>query len=119
VGIDGVRLAALAGGERPGAGGQLRRDIDDGFAVGEQPLGDVPADAVAAPAQTRSVCLRPAASMALRPLRSVKNRPRPTVCSRSLTTSMVAERFCGSTPVTTLATCSPLFPCPTWVSAGG
>nr|WP_204296755.1 hypothetical protein [Actinoplanes capillaceus] len=48
VGIDRVGLAALAGGEHPGAGGQFRRDVKDGLAVGDQALGDVPADTVAA-----------------------------------------------------------------------
>jgi hypothetical protein len=46
-GVDRVDLAALAGGEHPGSGGQLRRHLDDGLTIGEQPLGDVPADAVA------------------------------------------------------------------------
>ena len=48
VGVGGVGLAALPGGEHPRPRGQLRWDVDDGLAVGEQPLGDVPADAVAA-----------------------------------------------------------------------
>ena len=48
VGVDRVGLAALAGVEHPHLGGQLRRHVEDGFAVGDQALGDVPADAVAA-----------------------------------------------------------------------
>jgi hypothetical protein len=34
----------LAGGEHAGAGGQLRGHVEDGLAVGDQPLGDVPTD---------------------------------------------------------------------------
>jgi NAD(P)-dependent dehydrogenase (short-subunit alcohol dehydrogenase family) len=45
--IGGVGLAALPGGEHPGPGGQLGRDIDDVLAVGEQPVRQVPADALA------------------------------------------------------------------------
>ncbi|GAA4978812.1 hypothetical protein GCM10025331_87010 [Actinoplanes utahensis] len=48
VGVDRVGLAALAGSEHAGAGGQLRRHVEDGLAVGDQALGDVPADAAAA-----------------------------------------------------------------------
>jgi hypothetical protein len=35
-------------GEDPGAGGQFRRDVEHGLAVGDQALGEVSADAVAA-----------------------------------------------------------------------
>jgi hypothetical protein len=45
VGIGGVGLAALPGGEDPGAGGQLGWDVDDLLAVGQQAVGDVLADA--------------------------------------------------------------------------
>jgi hypothetical protein len=38
----------LAGGEHAGPGGQFRGHVQDGLAVGDQPLGDVPADAGAA-----------------------------------------------------------------------
>ena len=48
VGIDRVGLAALAGGEHPRPGRQLRRHVHHGLAVGDQALSDVPADAVAA-----------------------------------------------------------------------
>jgi hypothetical protein len=48
VGVDRVGLAALAGGEHPGPGRQFRRDVQDGLAVGDQALSDVPADAAAA-----------------------------------------------------------------------
>ena len=47
-GVDRVGLAALAGGEHPHPRRQLRRHIHHRLAVGDQPLGDVPADAVAA-----------------------------------------------------------------------
>src|ERR1022692_4739313 len=43
-----VGLTALAGGEHPGPGRQLRRHIHDRLAVGDQALRDVPADPVAA-----------------------------------------------------------------------
>jgi hypothetical protein len=46
--VDRVALAALTGGEHSRPGGQLRWHVDHGFAVGDQALGDVPADAVAA-----------------------------------------------------------------------
>jgi hypothetical protein len=46
--VDRVGLAALPGGEHPGAGGQLCGHVEDGFAVGDQALGDVPANAAAA-----------------------------------------------------------------------
>jgi hypothetical protein len=48
VGVGSVGFAALPRGEHPRPGGQLRRHVDDLFAVGEQPMGDVPADALAA-----------------------------------------------------------------------
>jgi hypothetical protein len=48
VGINWVGLAALPGVEDPRPRGQLRRHVQDGFAVGHQALGDVPADAIAA-----------------------------------------------------------------------
>jgi hypothetical protein len=43
-----VGLAPLSGGEHQRPGGQLRWDIDDLLAVGQQPVGDVSADALAA-----------------------------------------------------------------------
>jgi hypothetical protein len=43
-----VGLAALAGGEHPDLGGQLRWHVHHGFTVGDQSLRGVPADAVAA-----------------------------------------------------------------------
>ena len=46
--VDRVGLAALAGGEHSGSGGQLRRHVKNGFAVGDQALGDVPTDTGAA-----------------------------------------------------------------------
>jgi hypothetical protein len=48
VSIDRIGFAALTGGEHPSPGGQFRRRVQDGLAVGEQPLRDMPADAVAA-----------------------------------------------------------------------
>jgi len=46
--IDRVALAALPGVEHPHPRRQLRRHVQDGFAVGDQTLGDVPADPGAA-----------------------------------------------------------------------
>ena len=48
VGVDRVGLAALAGVEHPHPRRQLRRHVEHGLAVGDQALGDVPADAGAA-----------------------------------------------------------------------
>ena len=48
VGVGGVGLAALAGREDPGPRRQLRRDVDDLLAIGQQPQRDVAADAAAA-----------------------------------------------------------------------
>jgi hypothetical protein len=48
VGVGGVGLAALSGGEYPRPGRQLRWNVDHLLAVGEQPGGDVSADALAA-----------------------------------------------------------------------
>lgn len=46
--IDPVGPAALPGGEHPSPGRQLRGHVQHSLAVGEKPLGDVPANAVAA-----------------------------------------------------------------------
>jgi len=46
--VGGVGLAALTGGEGAHPRGQLRRDVDDLLAVGQEPQRDVPAEAVAA-----------------------------------------------------------------------
>src|SRR5439155_21245424 len=48
VGVDRVGLAALPGREHPRAGGQLRWHVDDVLTVGDQALGHMPADTVAA-----------------------------------------------------------------------
>lgn len=48
VGASGVGLAALPGGEHPRPRGQLRRHIHHNLAVGNQPLGQVLTDPVAA-----------------------------------------------------------------------
>jgi hypothetical protein len=45
--VGGVGLAALPGGEHPGARRQLGRHVHDVLAVGDQPQGDVRADALA------------------------------------------------------------------------
>ena len=43
-----VGLTGLGGVEQPGSRGHFRRHVEHGLAVGDQALGDVPADAVAA-----------------------------------------------------------------------
>jgi hypothetical protein len=46
--VDRVGLAALTGVEHPHPRGQLRGHVEDRFAVGDQALGEVPADSAAA-----------------------------------------------------------------------
>ena len=48
MGVDGVCFAALSGVEQPHPGRQLRGHVEHRFPVGDQPLGDVPADSGAA-----------------------------------------------------------------------
>ena len=48
VGVGSVGLAAVSGGEHPRPRRQLRRHVHHLLAVGDQPLGQVPADPVAA-----------------------------------------------------------------------
>jgi hypothetical protein len=47
VGVGGVGLATLTGGEHPGSRRQLGWDVDDVLTVDEQPVSDVATDAVA------------------------------------------------------------------------
>jgi hypothetical protein len=47
-GVVGVGLAAVAGGQHPHPGSQLGRHVQHLLAVGDQPLGERPADAVRA-----------------------------------------------------------------------
>jgi hypothetical protein len=61
VGIDGVGLAALTGREHPGSRRELRGHVNDSLAVGDQALGHVPADAVAALDRPHAVSVTPAA----------------------------------------------------------
>jgi hypothetical protein len=98
--VCGVGLAALTGGEDPGAGGQLAWDVDDLLAVGEQTVGDAVADAGAAfdrphpvwpliaVAQHRGVAL----SVGAEP-------PPPWMTSSVVIISIVAERLGGSIPI--------------------
>jgi hypothetical protein len=46
--VDRIRFAALPGGEYPHLGGELGGYVEHGLAVGDQPLGQVPADTVSA-----------------------------------------------------------------------
>jgi hypothetical protein len=48
VGVDGVGLASLTGGEDPRPRGQFRGHVHHRFAVGDQALGEVSANTVAA-----------------------------------------------------------------------
>ena len=106
VGVDRVGLAALAGGEHPRPGGQLRRHVHHGLAVGDQALSDVPADAVAAlhrPDPLRVPAAELRASPGSRRV-SVPNRPCARTFSRSSMISIVADRLCGSIPMMTRPT---------------
>jgi len=95
VGVAGIGLAVVAGGEQPDPGGELGRDIDDVLTVLEESLGQRPAGAVAAStAQTRSGQEAAYVRIAAWPARSVVNRPEPSICSRSSMTSMVADSLC-------------------------
>ncbi|WP_165949742.1 hypothetical protein [Micromonospora sp. KC207] len=93
--VGGVGHAALTGGDHPRPRGQLRRDVNDLLALGEQPSGDVPADALAAfdsPDPVRP--LLGILTVAVQPARSVLKRPVPRTASSLIITSMVAERLC-------------------------
>ena len=57
-----VALSALTAGEHSGLGGQLRRHVDHDFAIGDKPLGDVPANAVAPLDRPDSLRIPPAQS---------------------------------------------------------
>ena len=73
------------------------------LAVGDQPVRDVPADAAAAldrPRPIREPPRRARASPDSRS-RSVPNRPPPSTVSSPAITSIVADRLCGSIPMTT------------------
>ena len=63
--VGGIGLAALPGGEHPGAGRQLGRHIHDLLTIGQQPVRDVPADALASldrPASAPATAWPPPAS---------------------------------------------------------
>ncbi|BCJ51872.1 hypothetical protein Asp14428_33470 [Actinoplanes sp. NBRC 14428] len=108
MGVDWVGLAALAGGEHPGAGGQLRGHVEDGFSVGDQALGDVPADAIAAFDRPDAVGVFTAGGEHC--LVSVAVGAEAALADGLLARfmiSMVADRLCGSTPMTTRATAVP------------
>ena len=101
--VDRVGLAALAGGEHPHPRGQLRRHVHHGLAVGDQPLGDVPADAVAAldrPDPVRDAAGRRRASPGSRRGRCRTGPARGPAPGSSMT-SIVADRLCGSIPMIT------------------
>ena len=101
--IHRVGLAAVAGGEHPHLRGQLRGHVDHGLAVMDQPMRDVLADAVATLDRPDPIRVLPASGKHLahsRPCRcrtgrSLSTRP------RSSTTSIVADRLCGSIPMIT------------------
>ena len=83
---------------------ELRWHVDPVLAIGEQPLRQGPAGAVAAfhrPGARGHV--RTYVRIAVYPDLSVPNRPLANTASRSSTTSIVADSLCGSTPMNTLA----------------
>ncbi len=103
-----VGLAALTGREHPGAGRQLRRHVDHLLTVGEQPVRDVPADALAALDRPR-----PLVGTASRTRASPDSPPTSVAIpaavqapiSSPAITSIVADRLCGSIPITTAPIC--------------
>ncbi len=56
--VDGIGFAALAGVEHPRPRRQLRRHVDHGLTIGDQALGEVPADSVAALDRPDAVLVR-------------------------------------------------------------
>ena len=111
--VGGVGFAALTGGEHPGPGRQLGRDVHHMLTVGDQPPGDVPADARhPSTAQVRSGHRRTARRIARYPDASVPYRPPPSTASSAVMTSIVADRLCGSIPITTalITTLHPISP---------
>ena len=102
--ISGIGFAALTGGEHPDPGGQLRWHIDHQLTIGEQPLGDVFPDPVAALDRPRPISKLltelehrlVAGDVGGEPV-ATKNRFVAAV------TSIVADLLCGSIPITTPA----------------
>ena len=97
-----VGLTGLGGVEQPGSRGQFRRHVEHGLAVGDQALGDVPADAVAALDRPDPLLVLPTGLEHRLVAVAVSAEPalRKTF-SRSLMISMVADRLCGSMPMMT------------------
>jgi hypothetical protein len=101
VGVGGVGLAALAGGEHPRPRRELGWDIDDLLTVAEQSQRDVPTNAGQPSAHTPLGHCLPYLSTAAYPSRSVAKRPPPRTVASAAMTSIVTERLCGSIPMTT------------------
>jgi hypothetical protein len=93
--------------EDPRAGGQLGRHIDHLLTAGGQSGRDVPA--VPWQPSIAQICAghrRTPANIAAYPAASVPYRPPPRTISSAAMTSIVAERLCGSIPITTVPICS-------------
>ena len=108
--IGHIGLTALPGRKDPGPGRQLRRHVHDLLPGGDQPGRDVPADPLAAldrPGPRRPL---PSPGEHRRVPGSIgAYRPPPRTLSSAAITSIVADRLCGSIPITTVPIC---FSCP-------
>ena len=99
--IDRVGFAALASGEHPGPGGQLRGHIGHRLAVGDQALREVAADPIAAlhrPGAVRELPPRGQHRPVTVPVSAEPALPNSTFPRPSMI-SIVAERLCGSIPM--------------------
>ena len=107
--IDRIGLAAVAGGEHPDLRRQLRRHVEHRLTVVDQAVRDVLADAVAALDRPHPVSEPAARGEHLRVAGLVGAEPAqlPAPRPRSSTTSIVAERLCGSIPMITLIAVPP------------
>ena len=100
--VNGVGLAAVARGEHPHLRCQFRRHIQHCLVVVDQPVGDMPADAIAALHRPHPVtepaprCQHLGITKLIRP-----EFPVVTISPSSLITSIVAERLGGSIPIIT------------------
>jgi hypothetical protein len=101
VSIGGVGLATLPSDEDPCSSRQFGQDVDNGLAFGQEPVGHVPAGALAA--LDGPDAIRPLLDVAAHRLESftvVPNRPLPRMDSSLVMTSIATERLCGSIPMT-------------------
>ena len=112
VGVGGVGLTALTGREDPGPGRHLGWHIEDLLADSKQPDRDVMTDPVAAPRPPSTTSSR----RGLDPVDVTGHVGEAGLCRcrtdrhrgwsrRALITSIVADRLCGSIPITTHSAC--------------